>query len=184
MSPPLCVAGSILHRDIKLQNIFVSKNKTLKLGDFGISRHVPPMLQWNRMQSVQVAAIGWLRSCARNEQPDGRLRGLPQPGCVTAAASRVEWLNPLRVQRATAKCTVRTEQWDAAQRCGGRNRSLRVLTVLTVVSRTRLPSSACSLFADRLLTDGLLSHRKASLGGSAGATPQTCLAGHCALAAS
>jgi serine/threonine protein kinase len=33
-------AGSILHRDIKLQNIFVSKNKTLKLGDFGISRQV------------------------------------------------------------------------------------------------------------------------------------------------
>ena len=106
MSPPLCVAGSILHRDIKLQNIFVSKNKTLKLGDFGISRHVPPMLQWNRMQSVQVAAIGWLRSCARNEQLDGRLRGLAQPGCHgSSESSRVAKSTPSAASDSKVHCS-------------------------------------------------------------------------------
>ena len=29
---------NILHRDIKTQNIFISANKLLKLGDFGISK--------------------------------------------------------------------------------------------------------------------------------------------------
>jgi len=27
-----------LHRDLKTQNVFVSRNSTLKLGDFGISK--------------------------------------------------------------------------------------------------------------------------------------------------
>jgi serine/threonine protein kinase len=36
----LCHSKSIMHRDIKEANIFVSNNNTYKLGDFGVSKDI------------------------------------------------------------------------------------------------------------------------------------------------
>lgn len=43
---------NILHRDIKTQNIFISKNNILKIGDFGISR------QMETLSPMEMTACG------------------------------------------------------------------------------------------------------------------------------
>ena len=94
-------AAGIIHRDIKLENLFVSPTRGIMLGDFGLALCVH--------EEKPISPVGTLGGClGRGARPGGGVQGVagggpPRmpcaasvPGGVQVAAGRSSSLNPVR----------------------------------------------------------------------------------------
>lgn len=76
----------VIHRDIKLENILVSENKTIKLADFALAVDVPP----SRVGSLAYLAPEILRTCPRSAFEEKPIGGVRDPWDATTFNEAVD----------------------------------------------------------------------------------------------
>jgi serine/threonine protein kinase len=77
-------AADMVHRDLKPQNIFISHDDVLKIGDFGLSRHA------SEIQDEERGEVGTAAYCA----PEGGARATASADMFSAALIILELLCP------------------------------------------------------------------------------------------
>lgn len=77
----------VIHRDIKLENILVTEQKTIKLADFSLAVDVPP----TRVGSLTYLAPEILRTCPRTAFEDHPIGGVRDPWDATFDESVDIW---------------------------------------------------------------------------------------------